>query len=440
MKKVSKGKKKGLLIMRVSTLEQAKKGASLQSQEDWGKKMATSMGVQIVEEIKVNISGDVFLKKYYEQISKIVTEKEIDHLFVYDLDRLSRNLPWGSWVLEDLWSKGVQLVTRTLIPDLSASPDRISTWVPLLVSEIEFGGIHEKTSRGILTKLSRGEYFYENLPFGYERADLKIFLKNEYKPIIQFIFITFLQKKSYTETARIVNNQYKQIIGYELKAQAIKKIIINKICIGYFTWSGNVLGVDGDETKPREELIAIDTDTFEKAQQIAITLGKKYSKNDTSHLTPLLKWIDEYGPAFILDSCKNLIVACPKCRSIRLVCDGTEIYSGALVSKYRCKNNKCKHEFRFPSGSQLQTIRKLTPRRCMKCGVPDHFEISDSPVTDYYKLICLECENEVLVRKDDIAFQLFKKVQKKIKHMPRKKRIKKTNRCEKSLVSWAHEN
>jgi len=426
--------KKGLLILRVSTAEQARNGASLESQEDWGRKTASLHGVHIVECIRTNMSGDVFPKEYYEKIINLVKEKEIDHLYVYAIDRLARNLPWGARLIQDLWGCGVQLVTSTLIPNLDEPNDRCQVWLALFMAEFAFGDIHEKTSRGIITKLSKGEYFYDHLPFGYDRVDLKIFLKNEYLPIIQIIFKAFIQKRNYAETARIVNSTYKHIIRSELSAASIKKILMNKIYIGYFTWNGITLGIGGDETKPREELIAIDEDTFYRTQQIIQELGSKYSRKGASGIASLSKWYDEYGMDLLLDHCENLIVCCPRCRSIELIYNGSEISSGTLVRKHQCKN--CKYTFRWPSAKQLKRFRSLNPLRCMKCGVPDHFEVTVSQLTDYYLVRCTECDFKSLIPKGQHVFSEVQAIECSKKKSSKSTFFTSKNRYEKNLGTF----
>ena len=429
-KKPKSKSRKAILILRVSTAEQARKGTSLESQEIWGKKISSDENIPIIETIRSNMSGFIFPKRYYKKILKIVKDENVTHIFVYSLDRFSRNLPWGSKLVEDLWEKGVQIVTKTLVPDLDNPNDRAQVWLLMFLAEINYSDIHEKTSRGIITKLSKGEYFYDKIPFGYYRVDLEIFLDPVYKPIIIFLFNTFIQKRSYAESARLVNDKYGKIIGHELKARHIKKIISDKIYIGYFSWNGITIGKDGDAGKPRQELIAIDIDTFEKAQHIAQKIGSRYTRNNISYMKPLSQWRDEYGPVFLLDNCENLIVSCPKCGSIDLISNGKEIINGTLIFRFRCRKDN--HKFRFPAGNQLKHFRSVHPLRCMNCGVPDHFEITRSQLTEYYTAICTECGYKVLVEKNNYFNQIDsdpkKNKERKRKNIKRQKIFVKNNK------------
>ena len=161
--------KKGIIICRVSTAEQARKGTSLESQEAWGRKKAAEMNVEIIKIIKEDISGERFLKENCESILKLVEEHDLTHIFVHSLDRLSRSFPYGVMLVQQLWEKDVQIVTSTFTPNPSKSNDRLQVWLSLLFAEIEHGGIHERTKRGIITRFKSGIYPLPWLPFGSGR-------------------------------------------------------------------------------------------------------------------------------------------------------------------------------------------------------------------------------------------------------------------------------
>jgi DNA invertase Pin-like site-specific DNA recombinase/DNA-directed RNA polymerase subunit RPC12/RpoP len=381
--------KKGITICRVSTAEQATKGASLESQEVWARDKATELGIKIIKTFREGISGEKFPKENLDSILGLVEKEKITHLFVFSLDRLSRSFPYGVMLIQKLWDKGVKIITSTFAPNPNASNDRLQVWLSLLFAEMEYGGIHERTRRGMITKLKKGEYPLPYLPFGCERVDLKIYLRSEYRPLIQIIFETFIQKKSYEATARIVNQKYGKKMDFELKAWNIRKIIKDKTYLGYLSWSTNLFG-EGDENKPRKELRAIDERTFDRAQIVAQQISHRHSRNNLLPITPIEDWVDEYGSAFALNHFQNLKVHCPNCDSPILQSNGKEVIIGSLALKYICC--KCGHHFRFPSGKQLKRVRNLSPLRCPKCGIADHFERDEkSNPTKSIIFKCLEC-------------------------------------------------
>jgi len=199
--------KKGIALCRVSTLEQARTGTSLESQEEWAKRISSEMGVELVEIIKEDVSGEKFPRKNTNHILELAKKREIGYFYVYAFDRLCRLIQGYTYILE-LWKNDVQTVTSTLISDMDRLSDRIQVTVAFICGETEQDSRLERITRGMITKLRRGEYPLPHLPFGYERVDGKLRLIPEYKTIIQDIFQTFLETRSYAETARRINEKY----------------------------------------------------------------------------------------------------------------------------------------------------------------------------------------------------------------------------------------
>ena len=418
--------KSGILICRVSTAEQAKKGTSLETQEAWGRRKADEMNVELVEVIKENASGERFLKENFDRILEVPEKKGVTHVFVYSLDRWSREVPYGCFLIEKLWENGVHFVTSAFIPDPSISSDRMQTFLSLIFSEMEHGGIHERTTRGIAAKLMRGEYFLPHLPFGCERVNMKIRLLSGFKQVIIFIFETFTHTESYAETARAINERYGKKMDFERKASEIKKIVTDRTYLGYLSWDGELFG-EGDENKPREEIRVIDEETFEKAQAVVRKIGHKYSKNNLSSITPIENWVDEYGTTFALDHLKNLKVHCEKCDSSHLERNGKEVVNGCLVLKYKCCD--CSHHFRFPSGTQLKELLSLNPIRCPICGVIDHFNLGENSLAGEQNFVCKECgcKFSIEIKKEDNCIPVDKNINLNKNKNRNKKRKKKTH-------------
>lgn len=367
----SSTKKRGLIICRVSTEEQANRGASLESQENWATSEADMMEVEVAERISEQISGKTFPSENEARILDIVEKKGITHLFVYSFDRLSRNFPRGVALVDTLWSKDIVIVTSELTPNPSKKEDRLRVWFDLLFAEMELEGIHERTARGMITKLNRGEYCFSRIPFGCERVDLKLRVKPDYREVIAFVFTVFIRLRNYAGTARIVNEQYGRKMGFELKPRDITAIVRNKVYLGFLSWNGSIFG-KGDENTPWEELRVVDEELFERAQEIARQIGDRCSKSREILPSSARNLINEYG-AEALDILDNLQLLCPRCGSSRLQKNGRETINSTPQVKCICCN--CGHEFRFPSGTQIRRAKKLGSSRndgavtCKKGGV-----------------------------------------------------------------------
>ena len=377
--------KKAIGIIRVSSDEQARRGTSLESQEEWMKRTAQQMNLKLVKVIKDIISGETFPRKYFDEIIDSIEKENARYILVYSLDRLSRNLPYGAFLLEKLHEIGkMQVITSTGIFDLNNRNDRGQIWFSLLWAETEQGSREERTIRGMITKLKRGEWPLSP-PFGYEVVDGKLRLIQEYKPIITFIFETFIKTTSYAQTARLANEKYSKIIGFELSANKIKKIIHDETYLGYLRWNGMRFG-EGDENKPREDLKIIDEKTFERAQAVATRINQRYSKGNNGIVAKL---IEEYGTENVIEIL-NLRPACPKCGSYNVQRNGKE--NDQL--KFFCKN--CGHQFMLPSKQQVKKLKESSSLSCPRCNSKNIGIRIDG---EFLELKCTNCNYSELYEK-----------------------------------------
>ena len=372
-----KEEKKALCILRVSSDEQARKGASLESQEEWMKKIAQQMGLKVVKTFKVVVSGETFPKKYFDEIVNLVQKEQILYILVYAIDRFARNLPYGAYLLEKLREIGdIKLVTSTGVFDLNNHNHRTQIWLALLMAEMEQGSREERTMRGMITKLKKGEWPLSP-PFGYETVDGRLRLIQEYKPVIIFIFDTFIKTKSYTQTARLTNEKYGKNMGFELTLNKVKKIIHDNIYIGYLRWNGMLFG-EGDKNKPKEDLKIIDKKMFNIAQAVAARIGQNYTKRNNEIL---VESIEEYGMENIIEIL-NLKPTCPKCNSYNVQRNGKE----KNQLKFICK--ECGHQFRIPSKKQTKKLKEKIWLTCPRCNSKNMGIIRHD---SFFELKCMDC-------------------------------------------------
>lgn len=400
-KKVDNREKRGLIICRVSTAEQAK-GTSLDTQEIWGFNSERELNVKnAANPIKKDISGELFPKEYYDQIMDLVKKEKITHVFVYSFDRLSRSFSYGVWLVQSLWDNDVQIVTSTFIPDKNKHFDRIKVWFELLIAEVQHGDIEEKTKRGILHKLSQGLWMRENPPWGFELVDGKLVIIQGFVEIIQFIFDTFILTESYPETARRTNEKYGSKYNSPLTRRNIRTIVTDIKYTGYYGFDGCIIGDMEAENQPHKGMAAIDKITYDKAQSI---INKRIrDKTKKTQYSPIIEeWVNLYGQGYVFEKL-DYPVSCPHCHSTNVTKEGSQVRNGTLVYLYRCKAEE-KFVFRSPSATEIKDFKSAHPLRCMNCGAVDRFKVSNSQLTDFLEVICLECDHLVLVKKMDGLF------------------------------------
>lgn len=394
--------KNSIALCRVSTKKQMN-GTSLETQLAWCRKKAEELDAEIVRVIKVDMSGDIFPKKYRDKILALIEEQSIKYVLVHSIDRLSRSVRHGADLMMEILERESSIVTPAETIDKSSN--LLLPNIELAIAQQEHTHIKERTSRGIKHILKSGKYPFKRLPFGIKRnEDGMIETDEKLKPIINDIFTDFISTKNYTATTRKINEKYSEILKKPLRRDKIQRIIRNPIFIGFTSWNGTLFGENGDPKRPNSLLNTVDQELFNKAKEIAESISKRPRKKTLNPLQKILSPLAEnYGFDCLMKNLDKLLtLRCPKCCHIGLQMDGSSIDLGNLIQRYRCPT--CGHQFRFPSTKQLKRFRTIIPHRCMWCGTADDFHISKSLLHDFVKVTCNKCSNSVLVSVSDAFF------------------------------------
>ena len=394
--------KKSIAICRVSSKKQTN-GTSLDTQLAWCRKKSEELGAEIVRTIKVDMGGDIFPKRYRDEILTLIEEQSIKYVLVHSIDRFSRSVRYGADLMMEIIERGSSIVTPAETIDKSSN--LLLPNIELAIAQQEHRHIKERTSRGIKHILRNGKYPFKRLPFGIVRNENgTIKIDEKLKPVLIDIYTDFVSTKNYTMTTNKINEKYATILEKPFRRDKIQRIIRNPIYIGYIRWNGSLFGEQGDPKRPNPLLVTIDRELFDKAKEIAESISKRPRKKTLNPLQKILSPLAEsYGFDCLMKNLdKFLTLRCPKCFNIGLQMDGSSIDLGNLIQRYRCPT--CGHQFRFPSTKQLKRFRTIIPHRCMWCGTADDFHISKSLLHDFVKITCNKCSNFVLVPVSDAFF------------------------------------
>jgi site-specific DNA recombinase len=162
--------KRAAIYARVSTEEQAERGWSLSSQVEACQKFAEQRGLSIAGIFQDDISGATPIQERPEgrRLQKMVNNREIDTVIVYQVDRLSRRLGDLIYTVED-W-----LRNRLDIFSLDTGQIKSENDIVLVIrgwqGTDERAKIRERTMRGKREKAKNGKIvMIGHPPFGYLR-------------------------------------------------------------------------------------------------------------------------------------------------------------------------------------------------------------------------------------------------------------------------------
>ncbi len=193
MKKNSKDATKPVLHIytRVSTVTQADKGTSLESQQQLGIKKAKELqfGYEIWNEGgKSSHHDDIQGRPKLYELFQAIKAGDVKHLWVYDQSRLSRNDQVASILRYEFNKQGVTLYTKDGKFDLSSPSDKLLKQMLDAVAEFENSVRAERSRIGKLMKVKAGFWHGGPPPFGYDLIHGKLVEKKDESKWVKLIF------------------------------------------------------------------------------------------------------------------------------------------------------------------------------------------------------------------------------------------------------------
>ena len=152
---------------RVSTLEQARKGYSLDAQDKDLDRLAVELGAAVVADFEDQDSGAEWDLPGLNALLAAAKRREFDVLLVYDIDRLARSMSKQLVLEEELKRCGVTIKYATLrLGD--SDEDRLLKNMRASIAEYERAKIALRTTRGRRAKAEQGMIVGNGwAPYGY---------------------------------------------------------------------------------------------------------------------------------------------------------------------------------------------------------------------------------------------------------------------------------
>ncbi len=179
------------IYTRVSTVTQADKGTSLDTQRQLGLKKAKEL--RFKHEIwneggKSSHHDDIQGRPKLYELFQAIKAGDVKHIWVYDQSRLSRNDQVASILRYEFNKQGVTLYTKDGNFDLSSPSDKLLKQMLDAVAEFENSVRAERSRIGKLMKVKAGFWHGGLPPFGYELSQGKLAEKKDESKWVKFIF------------------------------------------------------------------------------------------------------------------------------------------------------------------------------------------------------------------------------------------------------------
>ena len=242
------GRKKQILHIytRVSTTSQVERGFSLQNQRDKGIELSKKlkMDYKIWNEGGKSSFGELLDREVLCDLLDGMKNGEVKNLFVYDIDRLSRNKDSWYLILRDLEKYEVSVYTSNgQTYDLGNESDELIMGMFSLVSQWDNKQRLRRFKQGKINKFLDGYYVHGTRVYGFDRVSKgkgKILVENkEQGKVVRKIFQMFSKGKSVKNIQDyLLQNKIKTSRGKDVwSSKQILDMLRRETFVGKISWT-----------------------------------------------------------------------------------------------------------------------------------------------------------------------------------------------------------
>lgn len=266
---MAKENKRVAIYIRVSTLDQAREGYSLEAQEKTLRKWCDDRRYEVFDlYADKGISGkDIEHRPDMNRLLKDAKEGKFDIVLFWALSRFTRSVSDLYSTMEKFQQWNVAMVSYTEAFDTSTPMGRAMIGIVGVFAQLERELTSERVSAAMAERASQGKRTCSEI-LGYDLDGKDSFKINEEEAeYVRFCFSEYLLRKNLLEVANEANKRgFKGKRGKKPTAWSIQKILTRTQYCGYNTFLGEVY-------KGNYESI-IDVETFNKVCSLLKRQGK----------------------------------------------------------------------------------------------------------------------------------------------------------------------
>jgi len=230
------------IYTRVSTTSQEEEGTSLESQTEFGIQRAKKLGMDYKiwnEGGKSSSNDDLSNRPVLMELLKLIDDGEVNHLYVWNTDRLSRNLHTWSMIRLKILKNEVSLHTPTGEQILSDLQTNLLIGVLTEISYYDNGLRAERFRLGKLRRIREGGWMGGPPPYGYSLENSKLIPNEKEKKWVKFIYECYQKGDSLDDIrTQLLKNGVVTRRGNPVWSHgSIDKLLTNTHYEGYYTYT-----------------------------------------------------------------------------------------------------------------------------------------------------------------------------------------------------------
>lgn len=246
------------VYVRVSTLDQAQHGFSLDAQQDSLINYAKALGYDIFKIYRdEGKSAKDLNRPEMQQLLKDAEAKKFSAIFIYKLDRFSRSLKDLILTIDQLKEWGIDFVSLSDKIETASASGKLMFHIISAFAEFERNIIGDRTKFGMERKSKEGG-FITKAPLGYKMVHRQLILDPTSVDRVRNIFKTFLDSDiSFSQLAQ----------KNSMTTSGIIKLLANKTYIGKVRF--------GEQESEGSHQSIIEAEIFNKVQEKLAKLRRK---------------------------------------------------------------------------------------------------------------------------------------------------------------------
>lgn len=354
---------KVLIYARVSSDRQAKEGNGIEDQTENLKQVARQKGFTITEDpiTDEGETGTNFERPGIKRVEEISEQKDISHLLVDDIDRVGRDAAetiFYIYRLRDLY--GITLITTSGQEfDIDDSDDLLHIAFKAISSQMENENRSRRAFSGMIQKFERKNWstFFNKAPYGYSLTeDDWLEIDQDEAQVVREIFATFLA----SDLDRPYRRTFEQARGVpeDTDYTKVRRILKRPLYIGEPTVNASRRGTHSESpsktTVADKSLKILDEETFEQAQKKVEAVHERHSGSESDG-GEVHEFAREFGITTLKDIISVIGVVCPDCET-KMVKNGRRTTGGREVYNYKCSNDACGRQRKFPTEEELSEL------------------------------------------------------------------------------------
>ncbi|MGL5085062.1 MAG: recombinase family protein, partial [Clostridium sp.] len=238
-------KKKVAIYCRVSTIEQAEEGYSINEQERMLIEYANKNDYEIYKAYSDRgISGkNIVARPALKELLKDAEQKKFDMVITWKINRLSRKLSDVLKMVEIFEKNNVSFKSYSEPFETNTPAGKMQFQMMALIGEFERGTIAQNVKMGMMARAREGKwcgnrvYGYDLIPIkgseNKKRRETQLIINDEEAQVIRLMFDMYSNGKGYKAITNNLNKLgYKTKRGNPFSVGSIKEMLMNPVYIG----------------------------------------------------------------------------------------------------------------------------------------------------------------------------------------------------------------